>query len=323
MSEIGDIRGGGHAGHPGQELGAIRTIVAATDFSDAAAAAVSWAAAIAGPIGARIELVHALSLPLPAADMVRPGTNFLDQLERAAKGTLGDEVAKLRAQGLDVTPQLRIGQPSQVIVDLALALPADLVVVGTRGLTGLKHLLLGSTAQRVVHHAPCPVLTVHPDSPPARPLSTLLVPTDFSADAEVAVHTAHRLLAHLEKDAKLVLLHAYHLPVEYTAYGTIPTALDYMKDAGFEAEERMAEVAEPLAREGLHIETVVREGFPPDVIAEEAGKHGADLIAMGTHGHSALHHLLLGSTAERVIRSASCPVMTVRAPGRPQGGAPT
>jgi len=298
----------------GQELGTIRTIVVGTDFSAAAATAMGWAAAIARPIGARIELVHALSLPLPSADLVRPGPDFLEQLQKAAEATLDGEVAKLRGEGLDVTPQLRLGQPSQVICDLAEALPADLVVVGTRGYTGLRHIFLGSTAQQVVHHAHCPVLAVHPDSPPPRPISTLLVPTDFSADAQLAVHTAHRLLAHLEKDAKLVLVHAYHLPVEYTAYGTIPTALDFMKDVGFEAEERLAEVAEPLSREGLAVETVVREGFPPDVIAEEAKKHGADLIAMGTHGRTGLRHLLLGSTAERVIRSTPCPVMTVRRP---------
>jgi nucleotide-binding universal stress UspA family protein len=297
----------------GQGTGRLRTIVAATDFSPAAATAVGWAVEIARPLGARIELVHALTLPLPTEDMVRPGPDFLDQLERAATETLGDEVRKLRAQGIDVTPILRLGQPSQVIVDLAQALPADLVVVGTRGFTGLRHLLLGSTAQRVVHHAPCPVLSVHPDSVPPRPISTILVPTDFSEDAQLAAHTAHRLLAHLEKDARLILLHAYHLPIEYTAYGPIPMALDFMKDAGFEAEERLADAAEPLRREGLDVTTVAREGFPPDIIAEEARKHGVDLVAMGTHGRTGLRHLLLGSTAERVIRGAPCPVLTVRA----------
>jgi nucleotide-binding universal stress UspA family protein len=188
------------------------------------------------------------------------------------------------------------------------------VVIGTRGLTGLRHRLMGSTAQRVVHGARCPVLTVHPgDMGKHRAIRTILVPTDFSDDAEVAIHAAHRLLAGLESDARLILVHAFNLPIEYTAYGPIPTSVNYLQDTGLEAERQLYEIAQPLEREGLTIETLAREGDPAHVVAEEAESRGADLIAMGTHGRTGLRHLLLGSTAERVVEHAPCPVMTIRA----------
>jgi nucleotide-binding universal stress UspA family protein len=186
-------------------------------------------------------------------------------------------------------------------------------VLGTRGLTGLQHLFLGSTAQRVVQHAKCPVLTVHPgDVDQHRQIRTVLVPTDFSRDAELSTSVALDLLSKQPGETTLVLLHVYHLPFEYTAYGTIPTSFDYFKDVEGAAEDRLRELAEPLASEGLSVKTVAREGYPPEVIIGEAEACGADLIALGTHGRSGLTHLLLGSTAERVVQHASCPVLTVR-----------
>jgi nucleotide-binding universal stress UspA family protein len=158
-------------------------------------------------------------------------------------------------------------------------------------------------------------LTVHPgDIQKHRRIRRILVPTDFSHDAEDAIHTALALLRDLDKGAHLILLHVYHLPIEYTAYGTIPTSVHYLEDAGAAAEARLDETAASLAREGLMVEPVARQGYPPEVIVEEAEERQVDLIAMGTHGRSGLAHLLLGSTAERVVQRAPCPVLTVRRP---------
>jgi nucleotide-binding universal stress UspA family protein len=291
-------------------------ILAATDFSDTAAAALDWAVELARQQGAHVELVHAVTIP-PSVPGYIPtaGLDFEADVRRGAEGRLAETAAGLREKGVEVSTHLAPGTPSQVIVDRAEAVAAMAIVIGSRGLTGLRHLLLGSTAQRVVHGARCPVLTVHPgDFGKHRAIRTILVPTDFSRDADLAIHTAHRLLAPLEQDARLILLHAFNLPIEYTAYGPIPTSINYLQDTGLEAERRLFETAQPLQREGLAIDTVAREGDPAHVIAEEAEKRGADLIAMGTRGQSGLRHLLLGSTAERVVQYAPCPVMTIRRP---------
>jgi nucleotide-binding universal stress UspA family protein len=294
----------------------LRTILAATDFSETAAAALDWAAEVARPHGARIELVHALTLPAPPTDLIPPGPGFEEEVERGARERLEATAAELRQHGLEVAACLQSGLPSQTILERAEETAADLIVLGTRGLTGLRHLLLGSTSQRVIQRAHCPVLTVHPeDRDRHRPLATVLLPTDFSADARRAARAALGLLGGQTPggpSVRLVLLHAFNLPIEYTAYGPIPTSLHYLRDTGAEAEARLAEEAERLRAEGFEVETIAREGDPAEVIAEEARRCQADLLALGTHGRSGLAHLLLGSTAERVVQHAPCPVLTLR-----------
>jgi nucleotide-binding universal stress UspA family protein len=292
----------------------LRTILSATDFSAPADVALAWAQSIARSHGAKVELVHALNLPLVSAEMVAPTAEFLDAVELAARQLLEETVARVRTDGCPMEARLAFGQPSQIVLDLAHELAPDLIVMGTRGLTGLRHLLVGSTTERVVQHAETPVLSVHPDNrPPEGSIRTILVPTDLSEDADLATAAALRLLA-CEPDARLVLLHVYNLPIEYTAYGPIPLSLSYLEDGGEKARARLEEKAEALRRTGLTVETLVREGYPPEVIAAEAERCGADLIAMGTRGRSGWGHLLLGSVAERVVQTAGRPVLTVRRP---------
>ncbi len=294
-------------------------ILVGTDFSPTAAVAVDWAVELARQQGARVELVHAVTVP-PAVpeyispSAIAPGPVFDEEVRRAALGRLEKEAASLRERGIEVETCLTLGTPSNVICDRAAETGALAIVIGTRGLTGLRHLLLGSTTERVVQKAPCPVLAVHPGDS-RRPLRTILIPTDFSEDAERAIHTARALLAPpsaVASEIRLILLHAFNLPIEYTAYGPIPTSVHYLQDTGLDAERRLQEMTDRLTAEGLTVDWVAREGDPSVVIVEEAERRQADLIAMGTHGRSGLRHLLLGSTAERVVQHAKCPVMTIR-----------
>ena len=236
-----------------------------------------------------------------------------DELRQAALARLDQSAGRARDAGVEVQPELLLGLPSQTILEAAKASSADLIVVGTLGSTGIEHMLLGSTAERVVQRATCPVLTIHPgDIEQHRPLRSVLVPTDFSDDAELAIDAALRILPAGGDVARLTLLHAYHLPFEYTAYGTIPTSLNYLEDSEGEALEKLEAARTELAQDGLEVEILAQEGYPPDVIVETAESTKADLIAMGIQGGSAISNLLLGSTAERVVQHAGCPVLTAR-----------
>jgi len=292
-----------------------KSILVATDFSDTAHAGFQWAVELARVHDAEIRLVHGLMLPSQATDFLPSPPDYSEEIQAAALARLDRAANEAREKGCDVETDLRLGMPSQCIMDAAEEDGADLIVIGTRGLTGLSHLLLGSTAQRVVQHAKCPVLAIHPgDIDQHRKMKSILVPTDFSDHAARAIHIALEILDKEPDETRLVLLHVYHLPFEYTAYGTVPTAVDYFQDVEGNAQQRLEEIAAPLRKQGLEIKTVAREGYPPEVIVAVADELKTDLIAVGTHGRSGLAHLLLGSTAERVMQTAPCPVLTVRLP---------
>jgi nucleotide-binding universal stress UspA family protein len=143
---------------------------------------------------------------------------------------------------------------------------------------------------------------------------TLLVAVDFSDDSSAALDEAVDIAAQL--GAKLEMLHVFHRPAEiYAPYGGIQPVTPEIAEIP-EAAMRCLDVEIEKVREtapDLEVGGQVREGLPSDVIVERARELGADLIVMGTRGHTGLEHVLLGSVAERSLRTAPCPVMTVRA----------
>ncbi len=138
----------------------------------------------------------------------------------------------------------------------------------------------------------------------------ILVPIDFSQHASAVVEWAAHLAE--EHGSILILLHAYHLPVEFQQLEGAYLPADFWTNVKVEAEGSIARYAEPLREQGLVVEECVREGYPATVIEEEAERQNADLIVIGSRGLSGLKHLLLGSIAERVVQKAHCPVLTVK-----------
>ena len=146
---------------------------------------------------------------------------------------------------------------------------------------------------------------------------TILVPHDFSASANHATAIARDVAK--QHGAKLVLLHVIDLPYQIAPDAVImPDAtgapISVKQYALAAAETHVADLAARLAKDGVTAEGVVRIGIPVDEINVATGELKADLIVMGTHGRTGLKHLLVGSVAERVVRSSSVPVMTVRHP---------
>lgn len=293
----------------------LKRILVATDFSESADAALDWAAELAGPHGAQVSLLHASVPPVPsiaAPEFVPlPPAAYEADRERV-EIELNARLSALREKGVEAGGESRVGAPVNVILDAVEETGADVVVVGTRGLTGAKRIFLGSTAAQLVRRSPVPVLTVHPDQlAEHRPIRTILVPTDFSDDAKLAVSEAVRVLGPVTASAKIKLLHVYRLQPEVVYPWTPPHIAFRASEVVDEATKRMEELAEPIRKLGFDVELLVHEGFPPDVIDETATATKADLIAMGTHGRSLLPRLVLGSVAERVLPSAPCPVLTV------------
>jgi len=141
---------------------------------------------------------------------------------------------------------------------------------------------------------------------------TILVPIDFSPNAGSVLEWAAHLAE--EHQSKLVLLHAYHLPVDFQQLEGAYLPPDFWTQVKADASQNLDRYAAELRRRGLEVETAIHEGYPASVIEEEARARRADLIVIGTRGHTGLKHLLLGSVAERVVQKAPCPVLTVKTP---------
>lgn len=149
------------------------------------------------------------------------------------------------------------------------------------------------------------------------PITKILVPTDFSANADAAFERAHYLAQRC--GASVTVLHVYQLPMTYEGYNfafdviasiekNARAALDQTKER-WEKSVRGTEGGRPVP-----FDTRLEVGDPSTVIGEIARDGNYDLIVMSTHGRSGFAHLVIGSVAERVVRHASCPVFTVRVP---------
>ena len=144
-------------------------------------------------------------------------------------------------------------------------------------------------------------------------IKTILVPTDFSSDADAALEAAIDLAKAF--DSKLELFHAYHveIPPIYAGFGgdfTLPE--DILGPIREGAEAAMNRLVEDVAAKGVDVSGRVAMDHASRAILEEAERMLADLIVMGTRGLTGLEHLVLGSTAEKVLRLAHCPVLTVK-----------
>ena len=146
----------------------IRTILVPTDFSDHAGKALTTAKELAQALGAKIVVLHAYHVDVPMISPMAGGAvlpqSFYDDLRAHAKSEVEKLAATVAGDGVEVTG-VALGDPAGLaIIAEAERLPADLIVMGTHGHTGLKHVVLGSVAERIVRTAPCPVLTVKADA---------------------------------------------------------------------------------------------------------------------------------------------------------------
>lgn len=140
----------------------IHNLLVAVDFSQDSEEALELALELARPLEAKIHLIHAYEIPTAAATAygVMLPEGLWERVRDAVDRRLSGLLERVREAGFSGESHLVEGEPVAAIEETAKAIPADLVVMGTRGLSGLKHVVLGSVAERTVRTAPCPVLTV-------------------------------------------------------------------------------------------------------------------------------------------------------------------
>ncbi len=281
----------------------------ATDFSPHAERALAHACALAELFGAELELFTSAYIPphLLAAMATGLSPTWIQEARDQATKQLETLQASLRSRGVASSIHLSTEEPSSAICARAEAIGADLVAAGTRGHTGIAHVVFGSVAERVARLAHSAVLTAHDDTPKPAGYRRVLVPTDFSPDADVALAWARRLVA--KTGGALVLQHSCDLPVILAGSPELDQT-SILAAIEKSAREKLAELAASL--DGVRVETIVSHGRPDVSILDAAESAKPDLIAMGTRGRTGLAHVVLGSTAERVLRRSHLPVVTLK-----------
>jgi nucleotide-binding universal stress UspA family protein len=288
----------------------MKKVLVATDFSPHAASAQRHAVELAKLFGASIELFTSAYIPPQALAAMAIGMapGLIQEARDQSKKQIEAAAAELRSAGVVASTSVSTDEPSSAICARASEIGADLVATGTRGHTGLAHVVFGSIAERVARLAQASVLTAHADTPAPAGYRRVLVPSDFSPDSERALELARTLVA--KSGGKLYVMHSYDLPALLTGGAAVASASleQALQDA---ARDKLAALKATLS--GVDVETVLDQGRPDMAALETAERVKAELIVMGTRGRTGLAHVVLGSTAERVIRRAHAPVIAVKA----------
>ena len=297
------------------------TILFPTDFSSVAEDAFAHAAHLALRSGATI---YVFNVQTPGEDRASNPMDFLP-----VEPVDGDAVESARSRRMEVQTvtqergtvpvvyaQTESASPETAITDHATEHDIDLVVMGTHGRKGMDRLLSGSVAEEVVRRAPCPVFTVptaDDGERPNTPIDRVLVPVDLSGQSPLVVNHAAALATAYA--APLDLLHVVEEAVFPTEYG-----MDPLTPPQPDVQERAREALKALAAEiedfDEPLNTHILAGYAARDIVDFAEEYAADLIVMATHGRTGLQRFLIGSVAEKVVRSAPCPVFTVKSFGK-------
>jgi nucleotide-binding universal stress UspA family protein len=300
----------------------LNKVLVASDFTPSSLPALRYGLDLAARTGAALHLVH---VEVYLGDPYTMAT-WSDELVGQARAELQrmlEEVAE--AQSIDLH---RVPAETVVLRDLSAAgaitryageQAIDVVVMGTHGRRGLRHLLLGSVAEEVVRQSPCPVLTV-PETMTTGRLGEgalrILVPVDFSTHAKEALRSA-KALATLT-GAQLDLLHVVEEVMHPAFYNTGAISVyDVQPDIEEKARYHLKRIDEETGPATLPVHYAVQSGYAAAEITDYAKANGIDLIVMATHGLTGLAHFFMGSVAEKVVRTAPCPVFVVKSFGKP------
>jgi nucleotide-binding universal stress UspA family protein/predicted transcriptional regulator len=294
------------------------TILVPLDGSELGEKALPWAMYLAQRQRLSLTLVRAIPWPeFPMSEFggyISPET--YDRLVQADHATADEYLARKQTElgktGLTVSTVMRDGSAAEAIHDVADELGAYAVVMASHGHGGVKRLVLGSVAERLLEQATIPILLIRATEPaPAPSLGQVLVPLDGSTLAERAIEHA---LGIIGEDGVLVLQRVVEPIYDPVGGGDLTTfVLD--EDATTRAEEEarayLDRMAADLSSRGHRVVTRLHRGRPASQILESAGEANPDMIVMTTHGHTGPARWLMGSVADEVFRNATHPVFLV------------
>ena len=225
--------------------------------------------------------------------------------KQEARNYLKGVAASLEAKGACVNTLLLNGSPAEEVVKQAIAGGYDLILMCTRGKTGLKRLILGSVAEGLLKRSPVPVMIVHPKEAGAGApeIRRIVVPLDGSHRSASVIPTVTELAKAMEAKVALVTV------VSPTKKDELPVEV---------VSENIFREQRKLQKLGIEVEIAILYGDPATELMGFAARNEADLVAISTHGRSGLERLRFGSVAEKILRKSKTPLLVVRTAAVPK-----
>jgi nucleotide-binding universal stress UspA family protein len=297
-----------------------KRILCAVDFSEFSRRALDHALSVARGYGSTVTALHVVA-PAPAAvagayfgSEVAPPILLPTMDRETATRELGRLVTAEHVPGVQVeTVVAEAAETYREILTQVVRLQSDLLVMGTHGRSGFERLFLGSTAEKVLRKARCPVMTVPPKAPDAMPrgavpFSRIVCGVDFSVSSRMALDYATSLAQ--QNAAALAVVHVIETHPLYVDFAP-PAAID-LHGWTQQATSRLHGLVPDDVRATCSVAEFVREGAPYREILGLSVELAADLIVLGVRGRRAADLLVFGSTTHHVIREAQCAVLTLR-----------
>jgi nucleotide-binding universal stress UspA family protein len=293
----------------------MNTIFCATDFSKLAEEVVAYGITLAKEFNAKLVVCHVVDFPTVSmygeavAGPIEHQNRFMDYAKSEISRLIGD--ASIDSQAI-----VTLGNTTEEISRLVTEFNADLVITATHGRSGLKRFFLGSVTERLMRTLPCPLLVLRgsEDGKESKlqnfPFKKILVGCDFSSDSDLAFNNSLSMAQEFESE-----LHVVHVvePTGYKDLFKMPADQgDKFKQDLFDMiKGRLKSMVPSEALNWLTLHTHLLVGKPYEEIIRYAEINDIDLIVLGIRGHGMVEDLLVGSTTDRVIRRAPCPVLSI------------
>lgn len=280
----------------------INNILLATDFSSESQNALACATSLAKRFDAKLVIAHAVQ-PDISLSVMEPQVLVHDTTQSSADKHMALIERRTEVTAVPHEAVVKFGEPWQVVSEVVSDKNIDLIVMGTRGRGGFSKLFLGSTAEKAMRHACCPVLTVGPEAEGSlEHIGSILYATDFSDGSARALPYALELA---EQDgAELTMLHVIEATPEYEGELVQWRAEDLKK---------LREMTPAHCDLPRNPEIEIEVGSPAEEIVRLANARHANLIVMGAHAHAPVATHVPWTTLHHVLQHARCPVLTVRA----------
>jgi nucleotide-binding universal stress UspA family protein len=278
------------------------------DGSDGAAEVLHHASEIAHWADASIQILYVADSTRDSVTVVEGET--VDALVQQGEDIVEEAEKTLDTLGITYETDVVQGNPAPTIVDYAEQYGQDLIVMPTHGREGISRYLVGSVSEKVVRLSSVPVLSVRmqPDETLAFPYENILVPTDGSDAASYAAD--HLVEFAAELDATLHVLSV----VDDAALGIDVRSTISGEESEQAAEEAVEAVVSMADEHGVETASYVEHGTPAEEILDCIDANDIEAVGMGTTGRRGTDRILLGSVAEKTVRSAPVPVLTVAEP---------